>query len=799
MTIKTGYSSAGSKTSWRMLLLAGGALAGFGFGPAAWGQTAPAAAAPSSTGVEEVVVTARRRDENIERVPVSVTAFGAQDLSRRQIATQSDLQRTTPGLLVRETQNKNQQNFSIRGQSIDAYSQAQPGVLTYVDEYQNPVVSAASFYDLASIQVLKGPQGTLFGRNTTGGAVLVTTTPPQLGVFGGNVDATFGNYNQRKFEAAVNIPVSDSFAFRIAGASERRDGYVHNVVTGQDVAQTNDDSIRVSARWKPTDHFENRLVAQYDHGGGLGDPLEPFSANAPGSTEANGTPLTTTSASYFSPLLDNLAGVGAYAALRSVTPGAPPGGYLQIVQMQKAAGPWVTFENAPLNHSSFNVSVVDTMTYRFNNGIEIKNIAGYSKNRNSDGSDTDGSPFSVVNDVIENDNSTVSDELHLTGKAFDDRLNYIVGTYFSRQISGQTQTFTFLDLGPVANPLFGTPQSSIVKGQTDDQTQGVFAQGTYKLDQLLSGLSMTFGGRYTWEQIHFRELSGFAPFYPDNVVEKSAASNPSWNFSLEYQATHDLLFYVAQRGSWRSGGFNQSAPPINALSTAGGNAFLPEKTRDVEIGAKFGGDIAGVPTRLNVSAYNQWVDNIQRVLYLTLPSGLTALTTNVPGGAQFYGLELDFSAKPTPWLEVGGSYAFTKANYGNPNSQTIFNRLFAFDTFADIAEHAGSAYAQITIPTPDRWGRLALRSDVYAQTGTYIANTGKSSAPNTLIPGYTLVNMKLSLDQIDGKPISLSVYVRNLANERYYAGGISNSSLLGYNTVVPGQPRFYGVELGYSF
>jgi iron complex outermembrane receptor protein len=227
--------------------------------------------------------------------------------------------------------------------------------------------------------------------------------------------------------------------------------------------------------------------------------------------------------------------------------------------------------------------------------------------------------------------------------------------------------------------------------------------------------------------------------------------------------------------------------------------FTPEKTQDVELGLKYRGEIDGTVVRLNVAAYKQWVDDIQRVLYISLPSGLTALTTGVPGGATVTGLELDFSIRPSKWIEVGGSYAHTKGKYGDPNTLTVFGTLFTFDTFADIAENAGSVYAKVNLPVPDSYGAAYLRADLYAQDGQYISNTGRSSSPNTRLPGYHLLNLQAGVDDIAGTPLSVRFFMRNATNEEYYVGGISNSSLLGFNLVVPGEPRFYGVELSYSF
>ena len=170
----------------------------------------------NTVSVEEIVVTARRREEKLSDVPIAVEAFGSQAISDRGILTEADLQSATAGLTVRQTGSSNQTNFSLRGQSIDAFSFASPAVLIYFNEFNTQGSSASSFFDLESIQVVKGPQGTLFGRNATGGAVLYQSTAPKMGVVEGYGEVAYGNYNDRRIEGALNLPLSDFGAFRLA-------------------------------------------------------------------------------------------------------------------------------------------------------------------------------------------------------------------------------------------------------------------------------------------------------------------------------------------------------------------------------------------------------------------------------------------------------------------------------------------------------------------------------------------------------------------------------------------------------
>jgi iron complex outermembrane receptor protein len=758
--------------------------------------------ANSSTAaeIEPIVVTARRRDEDLQRVPASIAVLSADDLQERQVTTQSDLQLTTPGLVVRESQSSSQQNYAIRGQSIDAYSSSQPAVLPYVDEFQNATIAPMAFYDLSSVQVLKGPQGTLFGRNTTGGAVLYTTTKPDFSGVEGYATASFGNYSSRKFEAAVNLPASDTLAIRLAGISNRRDGYVRNEVTGTDLDEIHSDSARVSVLWRPVEKLEVNLVAQYDRSYGAGDALELYSVYAPGQVGPGPAfyPLTSTAAGFYTPaLLDALAGPGAYAALQKAFPGAPAGGIFAALARQSAAGTLSTWLNEDPTHDANSQLVISNVRYEFAPDLVIKNIAGYSSNYSNDGADVDGSPFGIVSEPrYANTSDQISEEFQLSGKTLSERLDYITGIYLSRQRSTLNETFQAFDVGPIANAFFHLPEGKTEAGVSIDKSEGVFLQGSYDLDAWLHGLSFTAGARYTWEQIDFTSVAGFTP----DTNEREQEDDPSWTAGLEYQLNPQLMLYVENRGSWRTGGFNVTSPPIDRPATAGGNRFAPEKTHDVEIGVKFQGDVGSVPLRMNVAAYNQWVDDLQRVVYVIVPGlGPNSLTANVPGGETVRGLEFDAEIHATHWLQMGAAFNYTDATYGNPHSLVIFGTPVDFDSFADLTKYSGSVYGKVTLPVPDPLGRVSLRSDLYAQSSQFFSNTAGSSTPGTTLPAYHLVNARLDWEDVNRTHLSVSAYVKNLTDKQYYVGGLAIGGNLGTNAAVPGEPRMYGIELGYKF
>src|SRR3984957_1686726 len=225
----------------------------------------------SSGNLEEIVVTARRREEKLQTVPVAVTAFTAAEIQNKQIESSSDLQHHVPSLMSSQ-QSRDEQVFYLRGQGPNGGSGGSPGVIAYFSEVPFTGSGPGVYFDLSNLQVLRGPQGTLFGQNTTGGAVLFEPMHPTNN-FEGYVQMTLGNYNREGVEAAVNIPIiEDKLLVRIAGSKETRDGYTQDIGTHQDLDNRDYWSGRIGVTWRPTDDIENYLVydSLYSHTNGTG-------------------------------------------------------------------------------------------------------------------------------------------------------------------------------------------------------------------------------------------------------------------------------------------------------------------------------------------------------------------------------------------------------------------------------------------------------------------------------------------------------------------------------------------------
>jgi iron complex outermembrane receptor protein len=750
-----------------------------------------------NAGLAEIVVTAQRRSENLEKTPVAVSVVSGEDLSKRQIVSEADLQAAVPGLTVRATSSSEQLNYAIRGQSVDAFSGSRPAVLPYIDEVQVNNNSSTAFYDLASVQVLKGPQGTLFGRNATGGAVLFTTEKPTDDV-DGFITSRVGNYNDRQVEGAVNLPlVKDTVLLRVAGFFQDHDGYQTNLYDDSKVGETRRSGGRATLVVKPVDSITNTLVVDYAHFDG--SSLNPVIYGAyPAFSTNPAIPATV----LYGPTLDLAFNYpGAWAAYLAAHPKVDPAGLYAYAALQAARGPYTISINSPNSHEATPLLVANTTSLDLGGDMQLKNIFGYTHSRNIDAFDYDGTPYGIEGSAIATRDRQYTEEPQLLGKAMNGDLSYVTGLYFSDDVFQNHTTSLYAELEPLSA---GT--SADYLAQSRSRSYAGYAQGTYDLGRLtgIEGLSVTAGGRYTSETISDYQLPGsvFNPF-PLPGAENPLSSNfkkPSWQFGVQEQLNPDLLLYVVTRRSFRSGGYNLAAPPFPGLAASGGSGFEPEIATDVEIGAKFQSVLGSMPVRLNAAAYNQWINDIQRTIYVGLPAldgALTALTVNIPE-AIVTGVEVDGQINPLPWLNLGANFAYTDARF-TQNKVEVFGTLAAYGPFADTPRWNGALYAEASQKLPNEVGTLSLRTDLYSQSLFYFGSLNNTVTPGTELPSYTLVNLRLGLADIERSGVSVAASVRNLTNRVYYVGGTPLGNVLAYNVAIPGTPRTYTLEANYRF
>ena len=752
----------------------------------------------------DIIVTAQRRSEVLERTPVAVSVIGSESLAKQVIVSEADLQIATPGLTVKAGQSSNQLNYSIRGQTVDAFTSSRPSVLPYFNEVQVGSVGASSFYDLDSVQVLKGPQGTLFGRNSTGGAVLFSSTKP-TNEFGGYITARAGNYAHFQGEGAINVPlVDDQVLLRVAGFVQRRNGFQFNLFNQQRVGDVRRENIRGSLTLKPSSTIENNLVVAYGHTGG-------------GSTtgvirDVNSNPATSfvPAALLYSPALGAaLGGVpGAWDAYLALHPKADPLGLAGAAAKQNARGPFIVDQDGANFIRAKSLTISNITTIDVGDNTQIKNIVGYVWQNALESGEFDGSNMTIDSNGVDGQNNgdigrggvirQLSDELQLNGKILDGKMNYVVGLYYSDESDHSRSLSKIVCLEP-----FIPCTDQYNSGRRTNKTYAVYGQQTIDLSEMLGvgGLSFTAGARYSSEKVTFEHtrddffITNPRPQYIKGPQSKTF-NKFSWQLGLEEQVNDNLLIYFKSRKSFRSGGFNFYAPPLAGLGNDAGAEYLPETAQDFELGMKFRGDLGTMPTRLSLALYTMKIDDIQRANYVSINGSLAGLTVNVPK-SKVQGFELDGTISPASWLNMGGSLTYTKAEFTDGRVQVFANPLVNFGPYPDTPKWNASAFAEVTMPVTEGI-EASLRGDVYHQSVSYFGSTNDTINPHTDLPGYTLTNLRLGFENKDAG-WSVAGIVKNVFDKTYYVGGLAFYSLFSLNTVVPGEPRTFLIEAKFKF
>lgn len=794
---------SGLMSKYRVALCASSAAAAVAFSGLFSSAAHAQAAAQATVDSADIVVTAQRREESLSKVPLSVSALSADTLQTRVVTQEQDLGSIVPGLVVKNGQNQNQLSFTMRGQTLDPFSGASPAVLTYLNEV--PFTggnSATAFYDFSSVQVLKGPQGTLFGRNATGGAVLYASTKPGED-FGGYGTIRLGERDLVQIQGAIDIPVvAEKVLVRIAGDYNKQDGYVRNMLTGNTLGDVDTKSGRVTIVLRPAEGIENTTVLAYSKFGGTENNGQLYSYYPMGSTNTSQQTgitydLTTT--------LDTVYGQGLFPGVGDgpAGPGTFPGGVAGYLAWQKA-NPYKTYLAYDLPHKAHSYFASNTTTIDLTDDLTFKNIFGYQKTFARTPGILSGSPFASL-DLYNSSgaftgppggevfrNKSISEEAQIQGTTAGGKLEFIVGGFYN--YATKEEAIPVIVGGELAAPL----GEVLYHTRGTDRSIAVYGQATYDLsDAVVEGLKVTGGARYTWERVGMTAYADHA-FATGFVDQKRSLSAPSWNASIQWQINQQNQIYFTQRGSFRSGNFNGAVVPYNDA-----NFFKNEYTHDFELGYKFNGLIAGRRTHFNIAVYQQIVKDGQHSLYAVVAGAPSAFTVNVDK-AKIKGVEFDGDIAPASWLKLGFSGAYTDAKYtknlvdlsvqtGTPGF------IVPFDSYPDAPKWSGAVYFDLKLPVPETTGDVHFRMDGFGQTSSYFSNNEFSITPGTKIKGYTTVAARLSWNEILGSDVSLGVYAKNLFKEKYYQAGYVEGASGGFNTVIPGAPQTFGAELTFKF
>lgn len=785
--------------------------------------------------LEEVIVTATRREERLQDVPISISVFNQQQLNEHNIVNPSDLATYTPSLSADTRFGDDNAAFSIRGFTQEV--RTTPSVGVYFSDVVEPRggghgttagngAAPGDLFDLQNVQVLKGPQGTLFGRNTTGGAILIVPRKP-TSEFGGYLQGSVGNYNMHRVQGVVNVPLTDNIRMRAGLDHQTRNGYLKNIsgIGPHHFADEDYIAARLSLVIDITPDLENYTIARWsksDHNGTL---QQLFACNT-----------------------SNPRAFVGY--LGWCTP--------QLARL-KGHDFW-TVDNKMGNPKSLveQWQVINKTTWQASDNLTVKNIVSYGRFKSIYRSSIFGDRFITPNALLggllptgslaglplaftlsnpppghwTNAQSTTTEELQFQGHAFDEKLRWTTGLYVEasdplEDTGSLSSGFSYcsnLDklrcvdvLGALLTPLappgmapLGGASTSF--GKTQFRDYAVYGQATYNLtDQL----ALTVGARYTYDRTKgsARNIvynfytpnvptpscpSGYTTTYPDcSTSIKQTSHAPTWVVNLQYTPFENAMFYGKYARGYRQGSVSPDSPP-------GLKSYDPEKVDTYEIGAKTKWQDV-IPGAFNIAAfYNDFTNQQLQVGFQGLGSNLaiapTTATVNA-GKSRIYGMEIDTSIQPVEGFSLGVSWSYLNTKLKSQTPPAIgaaYGLLFTSKVGGPLPftpKNKVVLTASYTLPMPASYGRVTL-STGYVYTAKELT---AANSPYGEVGPSKLINANINWKSIMGSQFDLSVFGTNLWNDKYvtYVPGLYNG--FGFETRSLGEPRMYGMRLRYNF
>ncbi len=736
------------------------------------------AAQVQAQGLEEVVVTAQKREQSLQDAPIAITAFGQHELDQKGIRDLVDLGTFAPNVKVAPLpSNTAKATIAIRGSVTSnpgIYWEPTVGIYmdgAYVGKFSGNVFKLP---EVERIEVLRGPQGTLFGRNTSGGAINVTTLKP-TGELGGRLRAEAGNFDYRELYGSINLPALElgsagRLLSKFSLLSDERDGFYDNVdpapgttithpFTGQPIpanpaGETREHNAaestigRVDLLWEVND----RLTARYT--------LDDVDVdNTPGKPQF--TDLDTTSLTFGFPLPGDLA-------------------------------QFVTPENENIDSNSVDADVAEEFestshTLTVNYDLDTSSIKYTFNDRDLDyfqSLDNDGTPFSLFHSQLAEDYQQESHELQYTGSL--DRVDYVMGLYYFEE-----QADAHNPLRPL-NSFFGPLLQDNRYGLESEQI-AAYAQADWRPPVLDDRLTVTLGVRWTDEEktVYIDHPADNPPFAGENTDD---FTNVSPTVIFNYEFTDEFSAYAKYAQGWKSGGFNAEAGSIESFN----RGFDAEEIDSYEIGFK--SRWLDNTLQLNAAAFFNDEQDIQLSVFLPDSSGSAASVIENAGQSEKTGFELEAVYAPTADLMI-------TANYGYLDSS--FEEFLEFDpVLGETVDVADDRYTQYTpMHTVNlgveytflraHFGELTGRVD-YSYNDDYTPYVKPEQKAVSDIKGYGLVNARLTLADIPvgNSSMQVALWGKNLADNEYRLNTVPFGP---FATSYFGNPRTYGLQAEFTF
>ncbi|MFD1781904.1 TonB-dependent receptor [Phenylobacterium terrae] len=736
----------------RTLLLAGAAAS------ALW---LPQVASAQAT-VEELVVTAQRREENLQDTPVAVTAFTAETMEARGVTNLEGVGNYTPNLELHQTNRPAGGGSAfagyIRGVGTgDFQFPTDPGIGIYLDDVYlaRSVGGLMSLEDIQRVEVLKGPQGTLFGRNTIGGAINIVTTRPKVsGDLDGVMKVRVGSYGRADFVAGVNGPIVQDFVGgKLTAAFLNSDGWSERVLTGEKGNDEHRFIVRGALLFDFAPGFEVTVNADYseqNNNGVLGQLLNVLTSPTPPYPPPK-TPRFNTFA----------------AGAENLRLGLPAGSIIDGRWV--SSDPYKNYGTQPIDddYEIGGVSVV--AAWDVNEALTLKSITAVRGIEAHVGVDGDQTPYSLQTSQTDLYQRQYSQELQAFGTAFDERLSWLVGLYaFEENGSSKLYTESYHGLWqnvPAAQRMASDAADTRTYFYSKTRSWALFTQETLRLTD---ALELTLGGRYTWEEkdygymLHATEVNSVrVPFSTDN--QQWEAFTPK--VGVNYRPAENILLYGSYSQGFKSGGWGGSTTALVPTPR-----YEPEEVSTWELGAKT--DWFDRRLVANLAVFWSDYEDIQLTVQTRDPvTGANLRTTQNSGDADIAGFEFEATAIPVEDLTLNLGVGYVDAEFSSLSADARaltdpFNRPNAVkvgDPIPQIPEWSINAGAQYVARTGV--GDLTFRVDA-AHKGDQFLTLGD---PTSFQGAYTLWNAQIAFRPSAIEGLELSINGTNLTDEVYYA------------------------------
>ncbi len=761
---------------------------GLGFAPAYAQQVD--GQSPDDVDSNIIIVTAQKRAQNVQDVPIAISAITGDYLTSRDITSIDGLGAIAPNVkFERGPGSTTIAQIAIRGSvTINPAVTWEPAVGLYLDGVYIAKNQGAIFdvADLARIEVLRGPQGTLYGRNSLAGAVNLVTAKPS-GEFGGKLELSYGNFDYKRAKAVLNLPALGPLSIKLSGQLTTRDGFYKIVsnpfpaaapfvqpATSKDAQSLDSKSFMAQARLEASDNLT--FDYSYDYNKNKQRP-------APGQL------LSVTPGGIFDP--SSAAYIGIPLALYA-NPNRQDTLSLNADPFQEQSRTYGHALTATLDLGS----------------AELKSITAYRDLHFVDSLELDGSPIDIATTTRDTNMNSFSQELQLTGSAVDSRLNYVLGAFYYREKAGTVNPQRFFGVfGPGASQF----KSSYASNTT---AYAAYAQADVAVTD---ALKLTLGARYTEESKNISRqllvLGGPTPFVVADVkfgdLPKAKFNNFSPAATLAYQINPDVNVYARFAKGYKSGGFNGETNNFVAPTTSCPTGtpelctpYRPEKVDSYELGIK--NVLADGALVLNIAAFYDKHKDIQLSVFDA--TGAAASTVLNAAKATIKGIEVETVIRPSDSFTVNASFAYLDAKYDSflDGGVDVSNNR----AFPHTPKYSAAVGVDWRAAEGD-WGRLNIVGDLNMVSKYYAfpyafrpEAVPAQLAGNSQAPGRVTANMSITLSELNlgGTKARISGWVKNLTNENALTNFIDfgpgfGGLLLGYFN----DPRTFGLTIGAEF